>query len=330
MVCSPDTVPSFASSLPHFNAQLAELNSTMACPLSRSTTRRKICVHCCEPCSTLRTALSLPCIGCFNSCAAVFHRQIPMPFDLAETLVRMARKYKAEHHYGLAISSLKTYPSTKDEVTRLHNHPKWKESPYDKPSHLIRLIHLLESLDTRDLDHVAAMAFYKLAAVDWSKSNKADTLQELSPATLVRLVTGQQRFQKRCADVVGALLEHPCLSSQSCRNNRKAQLKNLITAMHGDFLEALSKTEWCEAAGLSVHETVLLRFISVAWGFEEPPMEHPKQPHHPPTDLHSRYVSTALPSRAWLAADCLSTSEEETYLQVPQPKKSKVPGARRR
>lgn len=132
-----------------------------------------------------------------------------MTLDEIHRLLRICHKYDAEQYFHMVLPWLKEYPTTNCKLVDLYDHPNWKLE-YRDPQHLVKLIHVLELLNMRELDGTVALALYKLAVVDWDKSGQQDTLTTLSSTATKRLIVGQQRLFKHYLKVKDSVRNKDC------------------------------------------------------------------------------------------------------------------------
>ncbi|KAG8980942.1 hypothetical protein FRB94_009323 [Tulasnella sp. JGI-2019a] len=128
----------------------------------------------------------------------------------------------------------------------VYGHSNWLS--YHSPRFLIRLIHLTELLDRRELDGVAALAQYALPNVSRGGIYESDIVDRLQRAAIMRIITSQHRFHTHCTSVIIRITEHECYAqepqrhtSRACRSHKKVILIALTSALNRDFIAALRK-----------------------------------------------------------------------------------------
>lgn len=211
----------------------------------------------------------------------LYYRPVHITFDMIESALRMASKYDVSQLVAWGLHCLKSYPKANDSVFDVYKHSRWTTT-YKDPLFCVRLICLTELLDTRALDGVAALAYYALSVVDWTKYDQMKAFSGLSPTSLERLTRGQRTLFSSHAASISQLLDHHCAPGHvhfpghgGCAAAKIATTKTLIASLNGDFIGSLvtlsldsSGVVYCRNLNLQLICQTQFRGISKAFGFE--------------------------------------------------------------
>ncbi|KAG9001606.1 hypothetical protein FRB93_012032 [Tulasnella sp. JGI-2019a] len=118
-------------------------------------------------------------------------------------------------------------------MAEVYGHPYWPK--YDDPREVFRLLKMTELLNKRELDGIAALAYYALCTADWGVHNQGETFDILHATIFTRLGKGQRRIQSDNIKMINAIVNHDCTKSNghidySCLAGKKSILLKLVHA----------------------------------------------------------------------------------------------------
>lgn len=153
-------------------------------------------------------------------------------------MLRVTNKYELERIQDWIIPHLKQYPSATDGIVSVYQHSKWPL--FDEAGFCARVIRLAELLDRRDLDGIAALAYYALTTTNWSSQDQKAVYDGLSAGSIARLNAGRTALDTVKATLLTQVARHQCEvidsnTAKSCAVRREEVLRRLATCYNLDF-----------------------------------------------------------------------------------------------
>lgn len=202
---------------------------------------------------------------------------------MIESTLRLTHKYDARILQLWGVHHPKAYPSMSTSAREVYANPHWER--YSDPVFCMRMISLTELLDLRELDGVAALAYYALSTCQWETHPPRSALVINSTDLIVRVRNGEAGLFVHKSAIIQQVYEHECSAPtawasaairQQCQPARNAAMQAVMPALNKDFIAVLM--EWNNGRGphsycpkvkqtLAGAPELLLKHIPAAFGF---------------------------------------------------------------